>query len=265
MGWLYFLTGAVLGIILLSRIAIWALRAWRLRSIPRLTVAHLLTYLVAAVGSAYGYAGDGPVQWALGFTSYALPCLLVAAIDTITMLRVKRKVQPSGVKSKSGNDEPTWFIHVNGEERGPLGTAAVKDALAVGTLQYEDWIWRQGMQDWAQILSVDQFTVRAPGLSERGRLSSNYFLRHWRGQLSLAKSYWLSGIAVAGILAVPLIAVQMIGFSDFPRLMSAIMIFFWPLSLIAQLWLSIGIWETIMALNPTDCMLALRFMAQQPQ
>ncbi len=248
MGWLYFLIGAALGIVLLSRVAIWALRAWKLQSIPRLTVAHLLTYLAAAVGSAYGFADDGPVQWALGFTSYALPCLLVAAIDTVALLRAKRQAQAFGVKSKGGSDEPAWFIHVNGEERGPLGTAAVKDALAAGTMQYGDWIWRPGMQDWAQILSVDQFAARepekAPDLSERRRLSSSYFLRHWRGQLSLAKSYWLSGIAVACIVAVPLAAVRLIGFSDFPRLISAIMIFIWPMSVIAQLWLSIGIWRS---------------------
>ncbi|QIG47543.1 DUF4339 domain-containing protein [Nordella sp. HKS 07] len=247
MGWLAFTLGAVLGIILLSRLAIWGLGAWKAQSIARLVVAHLLTYIVAAVGSAYGHADGGPVQWEWGFRAYALPSLLVMAFDIFGLLRAKRGDRAPIPQGSGEVDVPTWFVHVNGQERGPLAITAVKDALAQGTLKPDDWIWRHGMQDWAQIFAIDQFTVAPQDTSvvaETKRPPSNYLIRHWRGQLSLVKSYWLNSFAVAGLLAVPIVIVGAVGFSNYPRLISAIIIFLWPMTLIGQLWLSVGIWRS---------------------
>ena len=44
--------GALLGIALISRIPIWALRAWREKSFLRLLLAHLLTCAIVVLGYA---------------------------------------------------------------------------------------------------------------------------------------------------------------------------------------------------------------------
>lgn len=238
--------GAVLGIALISRILIWALGAWKTRSVPRLLLAHLATYLIAAIGSAYGQANGGPPRWEFGFSAYLLPSLLVAAFDIIGMLRPWRRNHQTPARDDA--NDPVWFIHVNGQERGPITTAAVRNALAQGTLSSEDWIWRNGLHNWIQIVSVDEFAEDEAGTAlaatKANDISSNYLVRHWRGQLPLATSYWLNGIALVLLFVAIYVAISLVDITDYPRLISVAIICIWPLTVVAQTWLSVGIWRS---------------------
>lgn len=77
-------------------------------------------------------------------------------------------------------------------------------------------------------------------------LSSNYFVRHWRGELSLGITYWLNGVVLAGI--VPLALITAVDLMDKGRY-SLRAISFTSLgtllfSVIAWLWGIVGIWRS---------------------
>ena len=242
MAMLAFVVGAVLGIALVSRLLIWALGAWKVQSIARLLLAHVLTYLIAAIGSAYGNANGGPPLWEFGFGAYALPALLVTLLDVVNMVRRRRKGDSPAAGRNVGGD-PIWFIHVNSQQRGPLTTEAVRASLAQGTVRREDWIWRDGLESWVQIANVDQFAGTSSVDAGRAR-SSSYILRHWRGELSLVRSYWVNTLALTVLFGALFAALMLVEFADYPRLISVVMICAWPFSVIAQTWLSVGIWRS---------------------
>lgn len=75
--------------------------------------------------------------------------------------------------------------------------------------------------------------------------SSNWFARHWRGDLSLATSYWINGIALNGgayLLGLALNAV--VTPTEHPYWAMGYLAGFWILILLPQTWLWGGIWRS---------------------
>lgn len=60
-----------------------------------------------------------------------------------------------------------WYVHINGEARGPLTSDALREALAQGALSEQDWIWREGLADWIQV--GDEWTSIVPSSATDGR------------------------------------------------------------------------------------------------
>lgn len=243
-----FYVGAVLGIVLISRIPIWALGVWKAQSFPRLLLAHLITYLLAAVGYAYGAADGGSPKWEMGFLSYALPSLVVVILDAIGLFRTTCEKQRNA--QDYGADTLEWFVHVNGQDRGPLKTTTIRASLAQGTLQPEDWIWRDGFENWTQIQDIaflsgaSESKMEVPGRTSSGSRRANYFIRHWRGELSLPVSYWVNSLAFVPPTIAASVAFSQVSIADYPRLVSVSLIGFWLLVVIGQVWLSVGIWRS---------------------
>lgn len=52
----------------------------------------------------------------------------------------------------------SWYVLVNGEQRGPMSAEAVRKALARGELTQDDWAWREGIEDWVHIAAEPTFT-----------------------------------------------------------------------------------------------------------
>jgi hypothetical protein len=76
-------------------------------------------------------------------------------------------------------------------------------------------------------------------------VTSNYFIRHWRGQLSLGISYWANGVLVALIMAVgirALISMQLMH-EDFPK-WAALFLVFALFDIVVHVWLMVGIWRS---------------------
>lgn len=77
-------------------------------------------------------------------------------------------------------------------------------------------------------------------------LSSNYFVRHWRGECSLGISYWLNGSVLAGIVpAILTAAVDQLGNDSYSlRIISFASIGCLLFSVIAWVWSIVGIWRS---------------------
>src|SRR5690348_4445060 len=120
-------TGALLGIALISRIPIWALRAWREKSFLRLLLAHLLTYIFVASAYALLSADGGSPQWQSAFAGTLIPALIVFTLDAIAIAALRNAGPQVSLA-------PMWFLHAGGNQSGPLSTAAVETALAGGKL-----------------------------------------------------------------------------------------------------------------------------------
>lgn len=230
--------GALLGIALISRIPIWALGAWKDRSLFRLSAAHLFTYVVVSVASAYGLADGGPPRWNVGFLNCVLPSLLVFLLDVIAMVSRRMGERKSGA--------PAWFIHSEGKQSGPVATDTVQASLADGSVKSSDWIWRNGFKEWVQIEAVDltKAVEEAGAIADATNNEPNYFLRHWRGALSLPVSYWVSGAAIAILFIVPYLILMRLELADHPYLIGVTMIGLWLTLAAALTWLGVGIFRS---------------------
>lgn len=229
--------GALLGIALISRLPVWILQAWREKSLLRLFAAHLFTYVMVAVISAYAQARGLDPQWKAAFIDFALPALLVFLIDIALML--KRDTGSEGL-------EAHWFMHSAGKQSGPVPAETVTAALADGSLKSSDWIWRAGFTEWMQISSVDLASKDGmpPPVAADPQASRNYFRRHWQGALSLPGSYWAGGLLIAALFIIPYLLLMRLTLTDHPRLIGAAVTGLWLTLLVAMLWLSVGIFRS---------------------
>jgi hypothetical protein len=126
----------------------------------------------------------------------------------------------------------TFYMIVDGSQEGPLSFSQLVAAVAAGRLKGQDLVWKPGLPAWASAASVpglftppklvqeenqgkEQISPISPALDEptseavaeqetpvakaTGMVTTgpekkpSYLVRHWRGDLSLAVSYWLNG------------------------------------------------------------------------
>ncbi len=124
-----------------------------------------------------------------------------------------------------------WFIGRDGQSFGPFSLAQLISFVSDGTLRQDDLAWRQGLQEWSVASSIPGLWL-PPNLSEKSTWpslaeddlarapasdavaprsvsadpeqkqtrESNFWVRHWRGELSLVKSYWLVGTLLTIVL-----------------------------------------------------------------
>lgn len=222
--------GALLGIAIFSRFPIWALKAWKEMSFRRLLAAHLLTFVVAVIVSAFALAHGEAPQWQAAMASFIAPSALVFALDALGIY----------FKTSDGTRPIAWFTHVGGKRNGPMATDAVTAALADGSLRPTDWIWRVGFKDWQQVQTVDVAAAAEPPPAPVAP-KAPYLLRHWRGLLSLSRSFWLSGLLIAFLFGVLYFSLLRLDIADYPILVSAGVIGLWLALLAAMLWFAVGV------------------------
>jgi Tfp pilus assembly protein PilZ len=56
----------------------------------------------------------------------------------------------------------TWYVHIQGENIGPLSTANVSSMLQQNRLQFVDFIWAESLTKWHRIMDLDQFASLLP-------------------------------------------------------------------------------------------------------
>jgi hypothetical protein len=231
--------GALLGIALISRLPVWLLRAWQDKSLFRLFAAHLFTYVLVAVVSAYAQSRGVDPQWRVAFIDLALPALLVLLLDVALIF--KRDVAPVS------SEAPQWFMHSAGKQSGPLPAEAVKAALADGSLKDSDWIWRAGFKEWMPISAVDLNSKEGTAPVESvtpPQARGSFVRRHWQGALSLPRSYWASGLVIAALFIIPYLLLMRLTLTDHPQLIGAAVTGLWLTLLAAMFWLSVGIFRS---------------------
>ncbi|MDF3931350.1 ATP-dependent Clp protease proteolytic subunit [Pseudomonas citronellolis] len=76
--------------------------------------------------------------------------------------------------------------------------------------------------------------------------SGNFMTRHWRGEYSLARSYWINGmlVNVAGMAASWALQVAMKGVAIDPMMSCAMIILLYGLLLVVTVWQVVGIWRS---------------------
>lgn len=222
--------GALLGIAVFSRFPIWALKAWKEMSFRRLLAAHLLTYIVAVIVSAFALAHGGAPQWQVAAAGFIVPSALVFVLDALGI----------SFKMSDGTRPIAWFTHIGGKRNGPMATDAVTQALADGSLKPTDWIWRVGFKDWQQVQTVDVAAAAEPPPAPAVP-KAPYLLRHWQGMLSLPKSFWLSGLLIAFLFGVLYFSLMRLDIADYPILVSVGVIGLWLALLAAMVWFAVGV------------------------
>jgi hypothetical protein len=85
-------------------------------------------------------------------------------------------------------------------------------------------------------------TSRAEAAKEGVVKGGNYFVRHWRGQLSLGVSYWANGFLVSFVVAIAAGAVAAMQ-ADL-RTHSALSLAVFALAIIASVWQGVGVWRS---------------------
>lgn len=92
---------------------------------------------------------------------------------------------------------------------------------------------------------MDSYDPNGGMLADEEERSGNYFLRHWRGHLSLPQSYWLNGFLTnVAIVAVGLALVALEQTGRSLRLLAFGFCLYVAAFLIARTWSLVGIWRS---------------------
>ena len=112
-----------------------------------------------------------------------------------------------------------WHLLRGKAQTGPFPLAKVLETIEQNLLQKTDHVWRHGWPEWRLAGSVPELFGEAASQANAptsepvpkvtqpeaiGKPAANYFVRHWRGDLSLPMSFWVNGVVLG-------IAFQMIG------------------------------------------------------
>jgi hypothetical protein len=158
-----------------------------------------------------------------------------------------------------------WFVGRNGQRLGPYRFEALRQLAERNKLQPDDLVWSEGMPDWRRADAIKELPIRAQPESQSQDAApdnstaesvaedtttraprSNYFVRHWRGDLSLPVSYWINGGLVTFLLALVFTA---IGESGFVEQLGARRVGWWIVGVLVSsigcvIWQSVGIWRS---------------------
>lgn len=98
-------------------------------------------------------------------------------------------------------------------------------------------------EDDESVIDLEQ--IEPPLLDEQPlKKQANYFVRHWRGELSLGVSYWANGILAYLFIAVAAGCVVALSETTSLRTIAAVCILLYALSLLASFWQVVGIWRS---------------------
>ena len=161
-----------------------------------------------------------------------------------------------------------WYYAKSGVKYGPFTKEQLKELVINDQLNPDDLTWHTGMSNWMPAKDSLKELFIPPSLpqqpnhikpnisatsntqtplpdSEISHKKYNYFIRHWRGELSLPVSYWVNGFLgnIVYILLVFSIAAYLGA-----NLTKYTALIFWTTSLfigfIIVLWQVVGIWRS---------------------
>jgi hypothetical protein len=139
-----------------------------------------------------------------------------------------------------------------------LGGFGIVPIAAIMTLLRKDWSSFGGIIGTVVVLFVlrgfgawiveksEEWNAAAKSRTEVAKARivkrTNYFIRHWRGQLSLGVSYWVNGFLASFVVAIAAGAVA--AMQADVRTQAALALVAFALAIIASLWHGVGIWRS---------------------
>jgi uncharacterized protein DUF4339 len=140
-----------------------------------------------------------------------------------------------------------WYIAKDGRKtQGPFTEDQIRQLIKSGEVKDNTLVWHEGLSDLHRAEEMPEFVFPE---TDRSDSSSNcYFAQHWRGELSLAQSYWvntffLSIIAVTAVKTLSSLT-DKIEFSDHPTFLSITFISFWLVAFLITPWQLVGLWRS---------------------
>lgn len=96
---------------------------------------------------------------------------------------------------------------------------------------------------------TDNFCVNCCNLinknSSHNNHQINYFTKHWHGNLSLVKSYWVNNVLLSTILLIIISFLDSrLPFSDNPKSFHLYLAVLWIIGLIYTVWMLVGLWRS---------------------
>jgi len=147
-----------------------------------------------------------------------------------------------------------WYVNRKGKRYGPFSNAGIGRLARAQKLRPSDLVWRKGMLQWTPAQDVpgllspplvisepEEPIERRSNTNEHSYPASsspqkaNYFIRHWRGELSLGVSYWINGVLLTIPFLVAIAFAISIDLTEYPE---------------AFAWSIIGLWCMILLLTP---------------
>ncbi len=142
-------------------------------------------------------------------------------------------------------DTSEFFVQHGGEQFGPYSSEDIRQFLKLGAFKPDDLAWTKGMVVWSllsELFPNAPFEKPKPKAARRKR--TNYFIRHWRGELSLGVSYWANGFL--GTFLVLLAANTLAAMRNTAdlKLLAGLSLFVYALAIVASVWQFVGVWRS---------------------
>jgi hypothetical protein len=177
----------------------------------------------------------------------------------------------------------SWYVMRNGKRVGPFSDGNMLRFIESGKLVATDQVWRHGLPDWIEAASVSGWfapperpanrtaapppspppppepkiesapasapqpvaAAPAPAAQQPApEAKANYFIRHWRGELSLPVSYWVNGILTTMAAIFFGAAIAQVDMTRQPTLGAVVYLLFVAFIIVATLWQLVGIWRS---------------------
>jgi hypothetical protein len=162
-----------------------------------------------------------------------------------------------------------WYIGREGKQLGPYRYDSVRLAATNGKLRADDLLWTEGMPEWARADAIADLApflkkaaasaTAAPSAAPAVDSSSaevkgekkpvaraNFFVRHWRGDYSLPRSYWVNSVLVSMFFYLLTIGITSSGLSknlDF-RISGLWSLGLIGFSILIGIWSAVGVWRS---------------------
>ena len=161
----------------------------------------------------------------------------------------------------------SWYLFDGARQLGPLSFHELQHLLEVQSLP-DAQVWREGLQQWAAPSDLPELAPAwpppVPANSGDGRdqrvdeiaaklnhlnnfIANNFVARNWRGEFSLATTYWLFGFLgnlFAGAVAAAVMMVFESGISYQPGAIFGAMLLLWMVIVTVAIWQTVGVWRS---------------------
>lgn len=194
------------------------------------------------------------------------------------MRRDKPAKEPKNVTGNTGpsptNDMRPWHYTKSRVAAGPVSRAELNRLIQAGELTAADLVWNPALPNWQSIgdtpelallvgaaheppsttsVPVAAASARAPFADSTAEVRAtpgpgrrrSYIVRHWRGELSLGKSYWLNGMLMGVFVAVLSTAVSRMDVAAHPRVYSlTVIVLLLLVTPLLATWQWVGVWRS---------------------